>query len=275
MIHDIHHIGRFYRTVLESMQLASDTILKIYREGFSTHIKGDGTPVTQADLASSRILHEGLAKTGYPVLGEETPKAPFSERKNWNYYWCVDPLDGTKEFIKKNDEFAICIALIHENRPVFGAICSPVSKAVLFAGEDFGVFTSRLDGIYTLREVVPVASLSEKREVNLVISRSHDTIEQANSFVQGLNNTFEAVHFFSKGSALKFFDLSSGRADLYARFGLTMEWDIAAGHCILRQLGGEILSFEEKQPLTYNKEDLYNPPFVAYASTSLIPVKNA
>lgn len=274
MNNDKHKIGSFYRLVLDSMKDASDAILEVYGEDFSSEIKSDGSPVTKADLASSKILHDSLSKINFPFLGEEVKKAPYEERKDWEYYWCVDPLDGTKEFIKKNDEFAICVALIHEHRAVFGAICSPVTKDVIFGGENFGVFTTKLDGIYTIKEVQPQSTIKEGG-VTLAISRSHNTDDSANVFIQELKDEYGQVEFFSKGSALKFFDLAVGKADLYARFGPTMEWDIAAGHCILRELGGEILSVDENRPLTYNKESLYNPPFIAYSNSSLIKVKNA
>lgn len=274
MNNDIHHIGNFYRTVLDAMLKASEAILTIYHNGFSTEIKSDGSPVTQADLTSSKILIEELEVLGFPILDEESKKASYEERKNWEYYWCIDPLDGTKEFIKQNDEFAICIALIHNHQPVFGAICSPVTKEVIFGGVGFGVFTSKLNGIYTLREISPL-STEAKEAIQLVISRSHDTQQQANEFIQELKDEYKEVSLFSKGSALKFFDLALGKADIYARFGPTMEWDIAAGHCILRELGGEIISISENEPLTYNKESLFNLPFIAYSSTSLIATKHA
>lgn len=274
MNQDIHHIGDLYPTVLESMRAASLAIMDIYHSDFSTQIKSDGSPVTQADLASSKILRQGLEKLALPILGEEAKKAPFEERKNWEYYWCIDPLDGTKEFIKQNDEFAICIALIHDNRSVFGAICSPVTKEVIFGGEGFGIFTTTLDYPEKLTKIQTKKS-NYQEGISIVISRSHDTREQANQFIDELEEEFGKVHLFSKGSALKFFDLAVGKADIYARFGPTMEWDIAAGHCILRELGGEILSIKENEPLRYNKESLFNLPFIAYSTSSLIPTKHA
>lgn len=272
MKEDPHHIEQLYRTVLKAMSKASEKIVEIYKEGFLTHIKSDGTPVTQADLESSRILHQELAPLNIPILSEETHKPNFEIRKNWEYYWCVDPLDGTKEFIKQNDEFAICIALIHENRSVFGAICSPITKDVIIGGEGFGVYYSTLHAPYQLKEI-PKAIKKAKTNVTLVISRSHNN-GTPNEFVSALKEKFDNVNYLSKGSALKFFDLANGNADLYARFGPTMEWDTAAGHAILNQLNGDILDYETHQPLKYNKEDLYNPEFVAFTSSVLAELKS-
>lgn len=260
---DIHTL---YKTVLQAMQKASEAIMTIYEEDFQAAYKDDGSPVTQADLASSVIINDILAQLDLPILGEEVKKAPYDIRKNWDYYWCVDPLDGTKEFIKKNGEFAINIALIHQNRAVFGAICSPVTKEVILGGEDFGVYTARLDNDYQLSKID--AQKQRNKIVTLIISRSHFN-GFAQDFVENLTEKYGKIDYKGKGSALKFFDLSDGTADIYARFGPTMEWDIAAGHAILKQLGGEIFQVETKQPLSYNKESLFNPPFIAYTAPLL------
>lgn len=265
-------IPALYKVVLTAMEKASEAIIDVYNEGIQTSIKEDGSPVTQADLASSKIINHYLAPLGFPILGEEIVKAAFQERKDWEYYWCVDPLDGTKEFIKKNGEFAINIALIHQNRAVFGAICSPLTKEVILGGEDFGAFISILDSEYNLQPITEKHTRNEK--FTIMISRSHLT-DFAKGFLNDLQNKYGELSFLGKGSALKFFDLANGSADLYARFGPTMEWDIAAGHAILRQLGGEIIQFENNNPLQYNKENLLNPPFIAYTSPLLKEINYA
>jgi 3'(2'), 5'-bisphosphate nucleotidase len=254
-------LNQFYKIVLAAMEEASDAIVDIYNHEIKTQIKEDGSPVTQADIASSKIISKHLSKLDFPILGEEIIKASFEERQHWEYYWCVDPLDGTKEFIKKNGEFAINIALIHQNRAVFGAICSPITKEVILGGEGFGVFSSMLDGTYKLNTIPKVMSRND--EITLMISRSHMT-DFAKDFITELEHKYGKLNYLGKGSALKFFDLANGTADLYARFGPTMEWDIAAGHAILTQLGGEIYQYEKSEPLMYNKVDLLNPPFIAY-----------
>ncbi len=266
---DLHSI---YKVVLASMEKASEAIIEVYNNDIQAVIKDDGSPVTQADLASSKILHQYLEHLKIPIMGEEVKNAAYDVRKDWEYYWCIDPLDGTKEFIKKNGEFAINIALIHKNRAVFGVICSPLTKEVILGGENFGVYTSNLDGIYDLKEVT---SQKERNEVlTLIISRSHFT-GLAEDFVEDLENKYGELSYLGKGSALKFFDLALGSADVYARFAPTMEWDIAAGHAILRQLGGEIFQYETKFPLIYNKENLVNPWFIAYTAPLLNDLKNA
>lgn len=260
-----------YKTILRAMEEASHAIMEIYDNGIETEIKEDGSPVTQADLASSKILRKHLTTLGLPILGEEVKGAPFDERKNWDFFWCIDPLDGTKEFIKKNGEFAINIALIHQNKAVFGAICSPLTKEVILGGEDFGVFTTLLDGEYQLQTIT---QQKRNKAITLIISRSHFT-GFVQDFVDDLEIKYDKVGYLGKGSALKFFDLALGTADIYARFAPTMEWDIAAGHAILRQLGGEIFQYENKQPLQYNKEDLTNPHFVAYTEPLLNDLNHA
>lgn len=266
---DIHSI---YKIVLASMEKASEAIVEVYNNEIHTEIKEDGSPVTQADLASSKILHAHLECLNIPIMGEEVKNEDYEVRKDWDYYWCIDPLDGTKEFIKKNGEFAINIALIHKNRAVFGVICSPLTKEVIIGGENFGVFTSNLDGVYNLKEI---SSQEERNKVlTLIISRSHFT-GLAEEFVEDLETKYGKLSFLGKGSALKFFDLALGSADIYARFAPTMEWDIAAGHAILRQLGGEIFQYETNAPLKYNKENLVNPWFIAYTAPLLNDLKNA
>jgi len=254
-------IRSLYKSVLAAMELASEVIMEVYQnDEIFSHTKQDGSPVTLADLESSKILHRELAKTNLPILGEEAKKAAYDERKNWDYYWCIDPLDGTKEFLKRNGEFAINVALIHEHRAVFGAICSPITKEVILGGEDFGAFWSKLDGNYALN---PIKRIENRNDViTLIISRTHFN-GLTEKFSEIMQEKYGGFNYLGKGSALKFFDLANGNADIYARFGPTMEWDIAAGDAILRQLDGVIFDYETQKPLQYNKEDLYNPFFLA------------
>lgn len=259
-------IEKLYPTVLKSMLLASQAIMEVYESEISTQVKNDGSPVTQADLASSKILIQELSSIGYPILDEESKKAEFDERKNWEYFWCIDPLDGTKEFISRNGEFAINIALIHKNQPIFGAICSPITKEVILGGENFGAFFANLENP---EKLFPIPEATRNESVTLIISRSHFT-GFAQDFMNELTEKFGEIAFFEKGSALKFFDLANGNADVYARFGPTMEWDIAAGHAILRELGGEIYQYNSEETLQYNKESLFNPQFVAYTAPMFI-----
>lgn len=253
-----------HRIAIDAAFNAAKVIMEIYQESISPSLKLDGSPVTKADLASSQIIHSLLAKTGIPVTGEEVEKEPFETRKNWKECWCVDPLDGTKEFIKKNGEFVISIGLIKENRPVFGILASPVAQKILIGGSDIGAAYlfkfCQLDRPERWRE------LSRLEELNsplvIVSSRSHYSGDLL-KLVELIQEQHGIIAPAQMGSALKFFDLALGKADLYPRFAPTMEWDIAAGQAIYEVLGGEVIAVETGKPLTYNKENLKNPYFIA------------
>lgn len=248
---------------LKAAIVASEEIMRFYKDGFETEIKKDGSPVTQADLAASEIIDSYLFKTGIPITSEETFEVAYEVRKHWAESWCVDPLDGTKEFVKKNGEFAVNIALIRFGRPVFGIIASPVNKTILFGGIETGVFHTTFESID-----LPLKweQLKKPSELNLPIvmtcSRSHHSGSML-SLIEVLNNSFGTILYIKKGSALKFFDLAFARATIYPRFAPTMEWDIAAGQAILEGLGGSVVDALTNQSLIYNKENLLNPSFIA------------
>lgn len=248
---------------LQASMDASFVLMDFYQNGFSSHDKADGTPVTEADNASSLVIHELLETTQIPIIGEEIANLSYEERKNWELNWCVDPLDGTKEFIKKNGEFAVNIALISKGIPVFGCITSPTERKIIYGGKDLGVFISEYN---TNKEITNTIELNKPLYVNqpltLIASRSFHTNE-VNTYIASLEAIHGNVNFLQKGSALKFFDLAVGNADLYVRFAPTMEWDIAAGQAILEELGGEIRDVLSGEKLVYNKENLLNPHFIA------------
>lgn len=252
-----------YKQALIAAREASIVILDFYEKGFSSEIKSDGSPVTEADLASSKVIHQYLKETQIPILGEESVHPDFKVRKEWTKNWCVDPLDGTKEFIKRNDEFSICIALIEDNRSIFGVIAWPTEGKIIFGGEDIGAYISSFSKIETPEKWEKLSPKKEKNNPLVVIgSRSYHT-PASHEFMDEMNENNSEVLFSQKGSALKFFDLAEGIADIYPRFAPTMEWDIAAGHAILRELGGEVFDMYLGTPLVYNKENLLNPHFVA------------
>jgi len=251
-----------YQQALIAAKEASEIIIDFYEQGFTTEIKSDGSPVTQADLASSLKIQEHLIKTNIPVLGEESIHPEFEIRKNWTKNWCVDPLDGTKEFIKKNGEFSVCIALIENNTPTFGVIAWPIKKKILVGGEGFGVFIVDFEDIDQNNKWEKLETKSSKNNP-LVVLGSRSFHSHSEDYIENLKKNHTEVVFKEKGSALKFFDLASGTADIYPRFAPTMEWDIAAGQAILNELGGEVLNVETGKPLTYNKENLLNPFFIA------------
>jgi len=252
-----------YFIALQASVKASEVIMNYYSNGFETEIKDDGSPVTQADLASSEIIERMLSKTSFPITSEEMHKTSFEIRKEWKDSWCVDPLDGTKEFVKKNGEFAVNIAHIHDCKPVFGIIASPVKKEIIFGGIETGVFICSFDG---LNESTSWVKIEVPRTINspLVVanSRSHNS-GPVLSYVNELKSIFPEIDYLKKGSSLKFFDLAQGKADTYPRFAPTMEWDIAPGQAIMEALGGTVLHAYSNEPLVYNKENLTNPYFIA------------
>lgn len=252
-----------YFIALKASVKASEVIMDYYSQGFETEIKADGSPVTQADLASSEIIEAFLSQTSFPITSEEMEKIPFEIRKEWTDSWCVDPLDGTKEFVKKNGEFAVNIAHIRNNEPVFGLIASPVSEEIIFGGKEFGVFICSFDMINDPDKWIQIEQKENlKKTLVIASSRTHNSGPVLN-YVNQLKSTFPEIDFLKKGSSLKFFDLAQGLADTYPRFAPTMEWDIAPGQAIMEALGGTVLHAYSNEPLIYNKENLTNPYFIA------------
>ena len=246
-------------------------ILEVYNQDFVVEEKEDKSPLTLADKRSHEIIMSHLTPFDIPVLSEEGKSIDYHVRKQWNYLWIVDPLDGTKEFIKKNDEFTVNIALVKENTPVMGVIYVPVLKQLYFAAKDFGAYLVVLDSGFDLKdyslerlikESIPVDVLSVKpRPFTIVGSRSHATME-LEKYVEQKRKEHDAVDFISAGSSLKFCRVAEGSADVYPRLGPTMEWDTAAGHIIAECAGASIFRADNGEPLLYNKENLLNPWFI-------------
>lgn len=256
-------LSNVYLIAIDAAIAASKAIMEIYQQEFSFQDKSDGSPVTKADLASSQIIEQMLSPLGIPITGEESEKLPFEVRQHWTQCWCVDPLDGTKEFIKRNDEFAVNIALIENGLPIFGLIASPVQEKILMGSKEIGVFILKFEEVHHF-DNWQILEIPQQCNNPLVMacSRSH----HSGAVLQIINELKAQGHeldFIKKGSALKFFDLSEGRADIYPRFAPTMEWDIAAGQAILEALGGEVVHAVTGEPLHYNKANLVNPYFVA------------
>ncbi len=237
--------------------------MAIYEQNFESKDKADGSPVTAADLAASACIEEILAPLGIPITGEESDKAPYEQRQHWQQCWCIDPLDGTKEFIKRNGEFAVNIALIENGEHIFGLIASPVQEEILLGSKVTGVFVFDFqDWEVQDKWIQLTASFNTNNPLVMACSRSH----HSGPVLQIINSIKEEgyeLDYIKKGSALKFFDLASGAADIYPRFAPTMEWDIAAGQAILEALGGEVVHAETGEPLRYNKANLVNPYFIA------------
>ncbi|MBL7814425.1 MAG: 3'(2'),5'-bisphosphate nucleotidase CysQ [Saprospiraceae bacterium] len=238
---------------------ASVEILKIYNSpDFNIQTKTDESPVTAADLASNRVITEGLSKLNpqLPILSEETLEIPYAERSQFDYFWMVDPLDGTKEFIKRNGEFTINIALIHRNKPVLGVVYVPITEGGYFATQSGGAFKKYKNSEEQIR--CSTFRVTDKG-LKIPTSRSHRNHE-----TDELYKVYDEPVLVPCGSALKFLKLADGSLDIYPRIGTTMEWDTAAPQIILEEAGGQILEWQSRQPLSYNKEDLRNPNFLAH-----------
>ncbi len=257
-------------TMLRAAKYAGDEILNVYHtDNFDIELKNDQSPLTLADKKAHLKIVEFLEKTDFPILSEEGKHLPYEERKHWTKYWLVDPLDGTKEFIKRNGEFTVNIALINHNKPVLGVIFVPVTKELYFGGEELGSFkienTENID-IESLESILGAAQKmpfpQNKRPFTAVGSRSHSSPETEAVF-ETLKLKHGAINIISKGSSLKFCLLAEGKADIYPRLGPTMEWDTAAGHAIALFSGVSVVRYETNEPLTYNKAQLLNPYFLA------------
>jgi 3'(2'), 5'-bisphosphate nucleotidase len=261
---------------------AGEAILNVYDSSFAVELKDDRSPLTAADKRSHEIIVERLNKI--PILSEEGKDVPFELRKNWEFFWLVDPLDGTKEFIKRNGEFTVNIALIRRDSPVMGVIFVPVRGLLYFAAEGLGSF--RLDLSRWVQDFDSAAHNQESADADwfsrvvshstrlkvtkktspggsltIAGSRSHPTRE-LEEFTEKMKGSYAEIRFIPAGSSLKFCMVSEGNADIYPRFGPTMEWDTAAGHCIVNESGGEVISAASGTSLVYNKPDLRNPSFI-------------
>ena len=243
-------------------------IMEIYQNDFEVEYKDDNSPLTIADKKCNDIINSYLIKTDFPIISEESKQLPFDERKDWETCWIVDPLDGTKEFVKRNGEFTVNIALVKDGKPLLGVIYVPVTKELFYADvTDKTTFKSKLADhkvdFNTLEsnstKIKPKAR--HKDTISVVGSRSHMN-EATQNFVDSLKNDFEHVEIVSKGSSLKFCLVAEGKADIYPRFAPTMEWDTAAGQAICEAVGLNVISKETNQPLLYNKENLLNPWFL-------------
>lgn len=251
-----------YLLAIKAAINASKVISEVYQEHVQPTLKEDGSPVTKADLAASRVIAEHLLKTDIPILGEEREKADFDTRESWKENWCVDPLDGTRMFLKRNGEFSVNIAHIVQHKAVFGIIASPVHEEVLVGGPDHGCFLIQFDDFDSpenWKRIEPNTTTNDP--LKIICSHSYTAHHGGKSFEAYTKD--KAHEYIRRGSAIKFFNLALGTADIYPRFAPTMEWDIAAGHAILNALGGTIINAHTNEPLTYNKESLFNPHFIA------------
>lgn len=250
---------------------AGKAIMNIYSDptaDFEVERKADNSPLTKADKESNAIISTALSNTSIPLLSEEGSAIPYSERLHWKRLWVVDPLDGTKEFIKKNGEFTVNIALVDFGIPIMGVIYVPVNRELYFGADTLGAWKIKdidnesvppMDILFKTATKLPYAETHQGYVV--VASRSHLN-EETLAFIDKLREEGKPLSLINSGSSLKICRVAEGSADIYPRFAPTMEWDTAAGHAIIRAAGKNIYQTDGTTPLIYNKEDLHNPWFI-------------
>jgi 3'(2'), 5'-bisphosphate nucleotidase len=256
--------------------LAGDEIMKIYETDFTVDFKADHSPLTEADRQAHEVIDQQLATTGFPVLSEEGKHLPYDQRKKWETLWIVDPVDGTKEFVKRNGEFTVNIALVIGKSPVLGVIWCPVAQQLYYGNSQTGEawrcqFDTHLANEITsdlLRSRAERLPLPQNRSsVVVAASRSHLS-QDTQLFINKIRQK-QTVELLSRGSSLKMCMIAEGTADVYPRMAPTSEWDTAAGQAIIEAAGGQVLDYATKTPLHYNKPDLLNPWFVAFAKDKM------
>ncbi len=249
------------RSLLKLVQEASEAIMDVYQSGFEVVNKSDQSPLTLADLKSNEILTKGITHLfpDIPIISEENKNTDYNDRKNYSYFWLIDPLDGTKEFVKRNGEFTINISLVHENSPVFGIIAQPINGRIWHNLK--GNVVSLENGIEN-----PLKDLGKElsnNKLSIVASRSHLN-EETENLIQRLESLGFEIDIVNAGSALKFCMICENKAHIYPRLAPTMEWDTAAGQALVNSLGGYIIDLNTNKQMQYNKINLLNSPFIAF-----------
>lgn len=258
-------------TAVQAALEAGAAVNEVYEnKDFEVETKQDETPLTLADRRAHQIISGYLEQTDHPVLSEEGKDIPYEQRSKWEYFWLVDPLDGTKEFIKKNGEFTVNIALVHQGTPLLGVLFAPYVKELYFGAHPFGAYKVEgineelmnckdLDELMKAGNILPLKS--ERNKLVVVGSRSHMN-DETQRYIDGLKAKYGDAEFVSKGSSLKICMVAEGSADVYPRFAPTMEWDTAAGHAIALASGYPVTQQDGTTPLQYNKQELTNPYFI-------------
>lgn len=258
----------FLEVAVKAALVAGDEILKVYKRDFEVVLKEDNSPLTEADQAANSVIVNLLEQTPFPIISEENKQIHYKIRKQWEYCWIVDPLDGTKEFIKKNDEFTVNIALIKKGIPVMGVILVPAKAQLYFAiveeGKAYKVeIKNKNESVATLFErAQPIQPQKDSQKIRVVGSRSHMN-EETQAFLDKLKSeSNQEIEMVSKGSSIKLCLIAEGAANIYPRFAPTMEWDTAAGHAICKATGVQVFDISTKKEMRYNKENLLNNYFL-------------
>jgi len=258
-----------YSIAIRAALKAGEAILEVYdSDDFGIETKEDTSPLTIADQRAHDIIIKHLEDTEFPILSEEGQHTPYPERSKWERFWLVDPLDGTKEFIKRNDEFTVNIALVKEGKTEFGVVYAPVIKELYVGIPGRGAFRCRneknfyqpLDYLLQFADHLPLEALNPEL-FTVVSSRSHYN-EETRKFVEALDSGGKEISLVSKGSSLKLCLVAAGEADIYPRLGPTMEWDTAAAHAVVKASGKNVYRYDNGEELSYNKQNLLNPYFV-------------
>lgn len=268
-----------YALAIDASIQAGAEIAAIYNKDFEVNFKADQSPLTAADLASHKCIEALLADTQLPLLSEEGNEIPWSTRQIWSSYWLIDPLDGTKEFVKRNGEFTVNIALIENGFPIFGVIFIPAENQLFFGGKGIGCYRfilmderplhekNTLDEWKRAADKLPVnAQLST--DIRVMLSRSHVS-EKTEQWLSELKTHFASIKSVNVGSSIKFCRVAEGMVQIYPRFSPTMQWDTAAGQAIAEGAGMHVVSWPDKVRLSYHRENLLNPHFMVFDPRSI------
>ncbi len=268
--------NEYYQIAIKAAIEAGKAVMDVYSGSFGARQKTDGSPITLADERANDIIMQALERTGIPAISEESPKEEYEKRRSHEYLWIIDPVDGTREFVDRNGEFTINIALIFKQKPLFGIVSAPALDTFYIGWKDTGAYkcdhlndfitacpNPDMESIHTYFQ--PIGTKSNIENPALAVSRSHLTPGTRNMIDTLFSKT---INILSKGSSLKFCLLAEGAAQYYVRADSINEWDTAAGHALLIAAGGIILSWPHGRQLLYNKENLVHPGFIAMAGAA-------
>jgi 3'(2'), 5'-bisphosphate nucleotidase len=258
----------FVRTAVFAAVKAGWAIMEVYESDFTVEAKADNSPLTLADQKSHTVIENALIPTKYPILSEEGNTIPYEVRNTWTTYWLIDPLDGTKEFIKRNGEFTVNIALVRNGEPVLGVVYVPVTGVVYYGVKGEGSYMLQADKSLNLENLenyflkaVSLPILNNTAAYAIIASKSHSSPE-TEEFIKQKRIKFGAVNLINAGSSLKLCLVAEGKAQVYPRLAPTMEWDTAAGHAVAKYAGCKVYDYHTGSEISYNKENLLNPWFV-------------
>jgi 3'(2'), 5'-bisphosphate nucleotidase len=259
-LHADQNIYKLLNPLVEIAKKASSEVLKLYNTGeYNVVEKDDLSPLTSADIVANKIICEGISKlNNYPIISEENKEVPLEIRSEYNYFWLIDPIDGTKEFVKRNGEFTINIALVKKDEPILGIVLAPVKEELYYAVKGYGAYLEKNGKVCKLncgQYKIDDEGLRIPVSMSYLNKETEDYISKYKNHVR-----------IAKGAALKFMMVANNEADLYPRMAPTMEWDTAAPQIIIEEAGGELINFETNKKMKYNKTSLINPSFITKSS---------